>query len=321
MPESMSPQYYYEIADHQGNIRYIAQDGASYVNTYEYYPFGGTVNSDQKGVGTPFRYNGKELEPDDGLDWYDYAARRYDPALGRFTSIDPLAAKYPDVSPYAYCSDNPIKYTDPDGQWGLQTIDNQNRTISISADVFCVSGHTYYKDDWGIENQDQYTEKDISRMNTYAGKISKVGVVSSGPYKNYKLEVNLNYKLGGSQLDCEKAALEDKVDGAQVGNVMMKGNQYNVKLFKTIENQNGTTSTVGGVTDQQNGKVVMNNSEDTHSNELHEAFHLLGFKHPKGGSNHGIMHYPPLKIDQQDINQLSQPSEYLHTIIIPYSMK
>jgi len=116
MPKSASPNYYYEIADHQGNIRYIAQDGITYANAYEYYPFGGTFNSDKKGEGTSFRYNGKELEPDDGLDWYDYAARRYDPALGRFTSIDALAAKYPDISPYAYCVNNPIRLVDIDGR-------------------------------------------------------------------------------------------------------------------------------------------------------------------------------------------------------------
>ena len=107
---------YYELTDHQGNIRYIAKNGTSLGDLYEYYPFGGSFNVGWRGANTPFKYNGKELESDDGLDWYDYAARRYDPALGRFTSIDPLAAKYPDVSPYAYCSDNPIRYTDPDGR-------------------------------------------------------------------------------------------------------------------------------------------------------------------------------------------------------------
>jgi hypothetical protein len=51
-----------------------------------------------------------------GYDTYDYGARGYYPAMGRFTSMDPLAELYYNVSPYAYCMDNPINKTDPDGR-------------------------------------------------------------------------------------------------------------------------------------------------------------------------------------------------------------
>ena len=51
-----------------------------------------------------------------GNESYDYQARRYDPALARFTTIDPLAEKHPDISPYAYSADNPINAVDPDGK-------------------------------------------------------------------------------------------------------------------------------------------------------------------------------------------------------------
>lgn len=51
-----------------------------------------------------------------GLDWYDYGARHYDAALGRWTTMDPLTEKYYDVSPYAYCHNNPVNRIDPDGR-------------------------------------------------------------------------------------------------------------------------------------------------------------------------------------------------------------
>lgn len=51
-----------------------------------------------------------------GFDTYDYGARGYYPAMGRFTSIDPLAEKYYNISPYAYCAGNPINRIDPDGR-------------------------------------------------------------------------------------------------------------------------------------------------------------------------------------------------------------
>ena len=57
-------------------------------------------------------YNGKELQPDYDLQWYDYGARFYDPQLGRFHTVDPLAEDYNNQSHYLYAFNNPIRYID-----------------------------------------------------------------------------------------------------------------------------------------------------------------------------------------------------------------
>ena len=81
--------------------------------TNHYYPFGGLfANSTSV---QPYKYNGKELDTKKGLNWYDYGARHYDAAIGRFATVDPMAEKYYSWSPYTYCLDNPIKYIDPNG--------------------------------------------------------------------------------------------------------------------------------------------------------------------------------------------------------------
>lgn len=51
-----------------------------------------------------------------GYDTYDYGFRGYYPAIGRFTSVDPLAEKYYSISPYAYCANNPVKYVEIKGK-------------------------------------------------------------------------------------------------------------------------------------------------------------------------------------------------------------
>lgn len=89
------------------------------VDNNDYYPFGMkhaggftlTGNSANK-----IKYNGKELQDELELNMYDYGARNYDPAIGRWFNIDPLAEKHKSWSPYNYTINNPLSHIDPDGR-------------------------------------------------------------------------------------------------------------------------------------------------------------------------------------------------------------
>ena len=105
--------YHYYVKDHQGNIRVVVDQDGKVEEVNHYYPFGGIFAA--SGNAQPYKYNGKELDTKNGLNLYDYGARHYDPALGRFTTMDPMAEKYYPMSPYAYCGDNPIKFIDRNG--------------------------------------------------------------------------------------------------------------------------------------------------------------------------------------------------------------
>ncbi len=109
-------KYHYFLQDHQGNNRVVIDQNGTVEETNHYYPFGG-VFANSTSV-QPYKYNGKELDTKKGLSWYDYGARHYDAAVGRFATVDPMAEKLYGWAPYAYCYDNPIKHVDKDGKIG-----------------------------------------------------------------------------------------------------------------------------------------------------------------------------------------------------------
>ena len=106
------PHYY--LQDHQGNNRVVINESGSVEEVNHYYPFGG-LYANSTNV-QPYKYNGKDLDVRKGLNWYDYGARQYDAAVGRWHAVDPLAEKYYEVSPYVYCLNDPVKHVDPDGK-------------------------------------------------------------------------------------------------------------------------------------------------------------------------------------------------------------
>ena len=106
-------KYHYYLQDHQGNNRVVLNQNGTVEEVNHYYPFGGLFASSTNVQ--PYKYNGKELDTKNGLNWYDYGARHYDPALGRFTTVDPMAGEDYTTSPYGYCGNNPTNFIDPSG--------------------------------------------------------------------------------------------------------------------------------------------------------------------------------------------------------------
>ena len=107
-------KYHYYLQDHQGNNRVVVDQTGQKEEVNHYYPFGGTFASAEKSI-QPYKYNGKEIDTKNGLNWYDYGARQYDAAIGRWHAVDPMAEMYYSWSPYVYCVNSPTNYVDPTG--------------------------------------------------------------------------------------------------------------------------------------------------------------------------------------------------------------
>ena len=145
------PEYLFFLRDHIGSTRVVARSNGKAVQVNHYYPYGmayasgrmsgnaeahpvtgeggnvidgdleigggtGGMELARPGASQPYRFLGNELYTSNSLGLYDFSARMYDPTLGRFLSVDPMAEGYRHLSPYAYCAGNPAVYVDKDGQ-------------------------------------------------------------------------------------------------------------------------------------------------------------------------------------------------------------
>lgn len=142
--------YVYQYKDHLGNIRlsYSDSDGngvisaqAEIIEESNYYPFGLThkgynnvTTSNGNSVAQKFGFTGKEHQDELGLEWYDISARNYDPAIGRWMNVDPLAEYGKMLTPYQYSFNNPIMFVDEDGKWSVSTHSR------ITKELFTIAG-------------------------------------------------------------------------------------------------------------------------------------------------------------------------------------
>jgi len=206
----------YWLRDHLGNTRLAFSDenhdGA--IDTYDnpntpenesevvqenhYYPFG--LNHEGPwygGIGpeNKYQYNGKELNEDFGLNWYDFGARWQDPAIGRWWQVDPLAEMYAGISPYAYVANNPLKFIDPDGK----RIDVESETKNNGREKVTI---TYTG---VVENEGaSLSRKDIRQLTKMIKKQLESSFSGSGDNVTWKTKVNLRVLGKG-----EKAGADD----------------------------------------------------------------------------------------------------------------
>ena len=113
-------KYHFYYKDHEGNNRVVADQSNTVEQVNNYYPFGLSYKNDANTSANKYKYNGKELQTQNGLDWYDYGARFYDPELCQWHAADRLCEKYSDIGLYVYCENNPLRMVDPTGMYDTE---------------------------------------------------------------------------------------------------------------------------------------------------------------------------------------------------------
>uniref|UniRef100_UPI003B990B0C RHS repeat-associated core domain-containing protein n=1 Tax=Flavobacterium sp. TaxID=239 RepID=UPI003B990B0C len=193
--------YVYNYTDHLGNVRMSYTDNGTAVpkilEENHYYPFGlkheNYASEIFERIKEPngelfvlqpterrewqYKYNGKEWQDELGLNFYDYGARNYDAAIGRWMNVDPLAEKSRRFSTYAYALNNPVYFIDPDGMEATDWYRNK-----LTGKVIWVEGSKAIKG---------YTHLGFSYSDQSYGKNKTDHLVMDGATKRITINGNL----------------------------------------------------------------------------------------------------------------------------------
>ena len=279
----------YELTDHLGNVTttlfdrkiliFNINEDTVYmpaVNTYtDYYPFGYPMSWRSFDMGG-YRYffNGQEADNEvfgeGALAGYEF--RQYDTRLGRWWGIDRKAAKYPSLSPYQFCADNPIRMVDVDGSDFVVVIDNSgdNKTITIQMNIYTASKEAYKKLQPAVKEINSITKKVTIDGVEYTLNFV-VNPIKPDPtvYQDYQKRQTRSANMIHNAHDLAKS------DGF-CGNTFMGSRVYN----NEEEREDGTIGVTGGAT--FHGKsAIMNVWKGTSFINYpqliaHEVLHMMG---------------------------------------------
>ena len=161
------PDLEYMLKDHLGNVRVmLGENGTKYPSTLDIKSYN---NNYAFGAPHPFRnfnlldqrhaFNGQE-KPNEikgvGLH-YSFGARRYDPVYGRWWSREPLFMKYPQLSPYSFSGNSPIKFKDYDGRDFGMYVNHNDQTIIIRMNQYTLNDKHYAQIANGIKELENLT--------------------------------------------------------------------------------------------------------------------------------------------------------------------
>ena len=243
-------EVHYFLTDHLGSTRVVAKvtpTGREDLDRKDYYPFGkewtqsGMPTSDNR-----YTFSGKEQQHLRGqvVNYADFEARFYDSETGIFLQQDPLSEYSFQVSPYAYCGNNPINRIDLDGKRWDDPIQDAEIARQIKDAINAALN--------ALISQEKRINNRINKINdnTKLSQEKKEERVAKEKQKLAEIDIqqdNLTYLSEG----IDKMGSEDNP---------------NIFTFETVEDEDGLTST------NTDGVTTMRNN-GTFYNRVHEATH------------------------------------------------
>ena len=234
-PSNGTYALHYFIKDHLGNVRILADGKGNVEQATDYYPFGSLIAESKNAELQPYLYNGKELDRMNGLDWYDYGARMLESDGNRWGQVDPRAEDTPDVSPYVYCNNNPIRRLDHGGMFYGDYYDNDGKLLGNDGrndkKVFVIRArnNTYF-DSYKEEGEEEIKVNGIKNKQRKAAiqELQEFNGDSSHDFTNVQ---NSFVELDGSQ-DIRQEALSYIKDDGKGGTSDNNNREYRINFDK-----------------------------------------------------------------------------------------
>lgn len=272
-----------------------------------------------------YLYNGKELQDEllgsVNLDWYDYGARFYDSALGRFTGIDPIAQKFAHLSPYNYASNNPILNIDLWGLQGVKYYDAENDRIIVEKNVVVLTqkqrsvpvgasdkqvARIGRQNKRIARNNDARVANVTSELNDFFNHGGSGAKNSNGESVHFKFSISTKTTSdtkGGTKRDVLKMGVDNGIVSSEE---MFDGGPNKVAPAAII-----TTAGADGDFGSSDGVAVMVNSGAPDGTTSHEVGHTLmtrpGEDDYPGGKG-GLMDSPPGYVRSSEVDKILEDS-------------
>ena len=321
----------YELTNHLGNILAVINDrktdslsatnvklgyNAVVISATDYFPFGMAIDS-RSYTSSLYRYgfNGKENDKESGEQ--DYGMRMYDPRIAKFLSIDPLANKFPHLTPYQFASNSPIQSIDLDGaekynyrlaldqngkvnglifdkeikEWFGDLINGQvHRLINPSTGILYEFG---FKS--GQEASDFARGKSIEELNKLSENILvRTEIQASATLAAYELSEAAE-TITKTTIDANAAQTEPNLTSPVIGKPSKSGSKINNSLKEKSQNEVTIYRTQGGVLpNASKSRIAIDNKGDVsiEGNEmlfvtLDDINHQIYFYNKRGGAETG----------------------------------
>jgi len=194
-------EFYFYHTDHLGSSSWISDQDGKAVQHLQYLPFGESWIDQRDGTwNAPFTFSGKERDWETGYIYF--GARYYDSDLSIWLSVDPLAWKFPSLTPYAYCNNNPIRLIDPDGM----------EFMEIDTDYRNQKGELLYKTNDGLNDIIIVPDRNIAKLEQKLNEANANGMIND-PETNKK-EM---HPLGQSPTEYREEPLRGNSENYRVG--------------------------------------------------------------------------------------------------------